>query len=103
MDERGGKKGYKTTEADYLLCGSLGDRNIACKLLEGVSPVDRSGTLVLSVKSARLSLLAKPGRPSSSIFDDLDLGSTRKPGPKAKLPVPVEGGLVRSPREVRGR
>lgn len=65
--------------------------------------LDRSGTLVLSVKSARLSLLAKPGRPSSSIFDDLDLGSTRKPGPKAKLPVPVEGGLVRSPREVRGR
>ncbi|KOX77002.1 hypothetical protein WN51_10396 [Melipona quadrifasciata] len=43
---------------------------------------------------------ARPGRPSSPIFDDLDLGSTRKPGPKAKLPVPVEGGLVRSPREL---
>jgi len=37
------------------------------------------------------------------IFDDLDLSSTRKPGSKTKLPVPMEGDLVRSLREVRGR
>ncbi|KAL2748455.1 hypothetical protein V1477_003098 [Vespula maculifrons] len=44
---------------------------------------------------------AKETGNSSRIFDDLDLGSTRKPGPKAKLPVPMkEGGLVRLPREV---
>lgn len=47
---------------------------------------------------------AKETGNSSRIFDDLDLGSTRKPGPKAKLLVPMkEGGLVRLPREVRGR
>ncbi|KAF7382439.1 hypothetical protein HZH68_015358 [Vespula germanica] len=44
---------------------------------------------------------AKETGKTSRIFDDLDLGSTRKPGPKAKLPVPMkEGGLVRLPREV---
>lgn len=46
--------------------------------------------LTIGVKTRR----HEPSR--SRIFDDLDLGSTRKPGSKAKLPVPVEGGLVRA-------
>lgn len=73
------------------------DRNIACKarrgsLLGRIDPVLGAKSVVRDARG-----------PSSPIFDDLDLGSTRKPGPKAKLPVPVEGGLVRSPAEVRGR
>ncbi|OAD55657.1 hypothetical protein WN48_04428 [Eufriesea mexicana] len=92
--ERKKRRQERSIESSGSLCRSEYRVQARRGSLSGRS--DRSGTLILGAKSE----VRGAQGPSSSIFDDLDLGSTRKPGPKAKLPVPVEGGLVRSPAEV---